>query len=135
MACLPMQPALFAPVCWAAHAGLGCKLCCPVPGDGKPHAVTHARGAFAARFVQLLAQGLPPAAPCPLSTHPPAHPALLPLLPTQVVAVTGRLLKADDRQLEALVLRGRAYFYLVRGRRGTQPPSVLLLLAESLICI
>ena len=30
----------------------------------------------------------------------------------QVVAVTGRLLKSDERQLEALVLRGRAYFYL-----------------------
>ncbi|KAG2448958.1 hypothetical protein HYH02_005712 [Chlamydomonas schloesseri] len=30
----------------------------------------------------------------------------------QVVAVTGRIVKADDRQLDALVLRGRAYFYL-----------------------
>lgn len=30
----------------------------------------------------------------------------------QVVAVTGRLLKSDERQLEALVLRGKAYFYL-----------------------
>ncbi|KXZ44221.1 hypothetical protein GPECTOR_71g582 [Gonium pectorale] len=29
----------------------------------------------------------------------------------QVIAITGRIVKADDRQLEALVLRGRAYFY------------------------
>ncbi|GFR39803.1 hypothetical protein Agub_g291 [Astrephomene gubernaculifera] len=30
----------------------------------------------------------------------------------EVVGLTGRVLRADERQLEALVLRGRAYFYL-----------------------
>ncbi|KAG2501822.1 hypothetical protein HYH03_000321 [Edaphochlamys debaryana] len=29
-----------------------------------------------------------------------------------VVAITGRIVKADERQLDALVLRGKAYFYL-----------------------
>lgn len=43
--------------------------------------------------------------------------------------MTGRLLKADDRQLEALVLRGRAYFYLVMRGGGTRSWSVGLLLA------
>lgn len=45
------------------------------------------------------------------STHLPAHQTTL-LADRQVVAATGRLLKASPGHLEALVLRGRAYFYL-----------------------
>lgn len=34
------------------------------------------------------------------------------MLPAQVVAVSGNLLKSQPKNLQALILRGKAYFYL-----------------------
>lgn len=43
----------------------------------------------------------------------------------QVVAVTGRLLKSEPSHLAALVLRGRAYFYLFGGWHSQKVAKVM----------
>lgn len=43
----------------------------------------------------------------------------------QAVATTGKLLKADERNLAALLLRGNAYFYLYGERQRCAGPACL----------